>query len=75
MSAVQPVNPVMRRAILAYDWASSPIGPPDRWPQSLRTVLSLALDTPFAMMIMWGPDLVQLYNDGRTATMPTRRSS
>ena len=57
-------NPIMSDAIAAFDWATTAIGPEDRWPESLRTVLSLALDTRFPMMIMWGPDLVQIYNDG-----------
>jgi hypothetical protein len=58
------INPVMRAETRAFDWASTSIGPAERWPASLHTVLDLALDTEFAMMIMWGPDLIQLYNDG-----------
>ncbi len=70
MSLERPsTNPVMREALRAFDWGSTPIGPSETWPQSLRTVLSLALDTPFAMMIMWGPDLIQLYNDGYIAIL------
>lgn len=58
------INQVMRGAIRAFDWSSTSIGPRESWPESLRTVLGVALDTEFAMMIMWGPDLIQLYNDG-----------
>jgi PAS domain S-box-containing protein len=58
------INPVMRPQIRSFDWASTSIGSPEFWPASLHTVLDLALDTEFAMMIMWGPDLIQLYNDG-----------
>jgi hypothetical protein len=25
----------------AHDWSTSPLGPPDRWPQSLRSVVDL----------------------------------
>jgi PAS domain-containing protein len=65
MSGAQAaINPVMRPGIRTFDWASTSIGPAELWPASLHTVLDLALDTEFAMMIMWGPDLVQLYNDG-----------
>ena len=53
----------MRRALGEFDWSSSSIGPSDSWPDSLRTVLAVVLDTEFAMMIMWGPELIQLYND------------
>jgi len=48
----------------AHDWSTSPLGPPEDWPQSLRTVVSLMLTSKFPMFIAWGPQLVFLYNDG-----------
>ena len=47
----------------AHDWSDSPLGPPDTWPQSLRTVVSLLLQSQFPMFVAWGPDLGFLYND------------
>jgi len=47
----------------AHDWSDSPLGPPERWPQSLRTVVSLLLQSQFPMFVAWGPDLGFLYND------------
>jgi PAS domain S-box-containing protein len=47
----------------AHDWSESPLGPPERWPQSLRTVVSLLLQSQFPMFVAWGPDLGFLYND------------
>ena len=46
-----------------HDWSSSPLGPPDSWPQSLRTVVSLLLQSRFPMFVAWGKDLGFLYND------------
>src|SRR5687767_15855867 len=46
-----------------HDWSSSPLGPPDSWPQSLRTVVSLLLQSRFPMFVAWGDDLGFLYND------------
>lgn len=46
-----------------HDWSQSPLGPPDRWPQSLRTVVSLLLNSKFPMFVAWGKDLGFLYND------------
>ncbi len=57
-------NASMRDRIESFGWASTSMGPRETWPESLLTVLSLALNTSFAMMIMWGPDLVQIYNEG-----------
>jgi PAS domain-containing protein len=48
----------------AHDWSTSPLGHPDTWPQSLRTLVRLMLNAKQAMFIAWGPDLAFLYNDG-----------
>jgi PAS domain S-box-containing protein len=48
----------------AHDWSTSPLGLPENWPQSLRTVVSLMLTSKFPMFIAWGPHLAFLYNDG-----------
>src|SRR5690349_18792749 len=45
------------------DWAASPLGRPETWPQSLRTVVSLLLTSKFPMFVAWGPELAFLYND------------
>ncbi|MEO8413281.1 MAG: PAS domain S-box protein [Ginsengibacter sp.] len=50
--------------IRAKDWCNTPLGDPGTWPQSLRTMVSVMLDNPFGMYIAWGPDYIQLYNDG-----------
>jgi signal transduction histidine kinase len=45
------------------DWSASSLGPPERWPQSLRTVVRIVLTSRYAMWLGWGPDLAFLYND------------
>ena len=47
----------------AMDWSTTPIGPVETWPQSLRTAASIILRSKFPMFVFWGPELVQLYND------------
>jgi len=47
----------------SHDWASSSIGPPQTWPQPLRTMVRLMLNTGHPMYIWWGPDGACLYND------------
>lgn len=47
----------------AHDWRASPLGPPEGWPQSLRSVVSLMLRSKFPMFVAWGPRLGFLYND------------
>ncbi|MCE3278561.1 MAG: rcsC [Bacteroidetes bacterium] len=46
-----------------YDWANTPIGEPDKWPQSLRTTVAMILNSKFPMFLWWGEDLIQFYND------------
>jgi signal transduction histidine kinase/CheY-like chemotaxis protein len=48
----------------AHDWSRSPLGPVERWPQSLRTVLNILLDSRYPMYVAWGPEFTQFYNDG-----------
>jgi len=46
-----------------FDWSASDLGPPGRWPENLRTAVSLCLTSRFPILIWWGPDLNVLYND------------
>jgi hypothetical protein len=54
----------MGQLVRAMDWAKTPLGPIESWPQSLRTTVSLALASNFPISIAWGSAGVQLYNDG-----------
>ncbi len=47
----------------SVDWAATPVGPEPGWPQSLRTAVSICLESRFPMIIFWGADLVQFYNE------------
>jgi signal transduction histidine kinase/DNA-binding response OmpR family regulator len=47
----------------SLDWSRTPLGPIERWPQSLRTSVSICLNSRFPILIWWGPELVKLYND------------
>ena len=53
----------MGQLIRGKDWGDTPLGDPDAWPQSLRTMVSVMLENPFAMYIAWGKNYTQLYND------------
>jgi signal transduction histidine kinase len=47
----------------AHDWTTSPLGHPATWPQSLRSVVGLLLESRFPMFVAWGKELGFLYND------------
>ena len=48
----------------AHDWSTSPLGDPANWPQSLRSVVGLMINSRYPMFVAWGPELAFLYNDG-----------
>src|ERR1700759_5521887 len=47
----------------SHDWSASPLGHPSAWPQSLRSVVGLLLESRFPMFVAWGKELGFLYND------------
>lgn len=53
----------MAEAILAFDWAGTSIGPISAWPQSLRSVVEMAVLNKQAICMFWGRDLNMIYND------------
>ena len=53
----------MGRRIRDIDWSATPLGPIGGWPQSLRSALSICLNSNFPIAVYWGGDLVLLYND------------
>lgn len=53
----------MEAAVRAFDWGQTPIGERANWPQSLRTAVSICLASNFPMIVFWGPQFVQIYND------------
>ncbi len=54
----------MAERIRAFDWSTTPLGPIDQWPQSLRTLVALMLGSAQPAYLAWGPALTSLYNDG-----------
>ncbi|HEY9257007.1 MAG TPA: PAS domain S-box protein [Chitinophaga sp.] len=47
----------------SYPWESTCLGDPETWPQSLRTTLSILLNSRFPMFLWWGAELTCFYND------------
>ncbi|KAJ7584442.1 hypothetical protein C8J56DRAFT_1027754 [Mycena floridula] len=62
-------NPLVRSSpvvqlTLSFDWAANTsLGPMQKWPQSLKSVVSIMLSNPNQSCIFWGPDRTLLYND------------
>jgi signal transduction histidine kinase len=52
----------------AFDWGRTPLGDPAGWPQSLKTIVRVMLDSRFAMWMAWGSEATFFCND---AYLPT----
>jgi PAS domain-containing protein len=62
----------MSALIRARDWQATRFGPLGTWPQSLRTALSICLNSPAVSAIFWGPELRIFYNDAYALTLVER---
>jgi hypothetical protein len=47
----------------AFDWAGTSVGPVEDWPASFRHAIRTVLVSRFPMVLTWGPDYLQFYND------------
>lgn len=63
----------MLQLISAFDWNTSPLGPIDSWPQSLKNAVSLILQNGTPMYLTWGKDFTQFYNDGYRPFLGTNK--
>ncbi len=63
MRAFVSLNAEMDALIRAYDWRATPLGPREGWSETLRTAVDMVLWSPRGAILLWGPDLVQVYND------------
>ena len=62
-SDVLPGGGEMGALARSIDWSRTPVGPIETWPQSLRTAISILFESKFPMLVCWGPEFVQFYND------------
>ena len=40
------------------DWSPSPLGVPEKWPQSLRSTLSMLLPSKAQIILFWGDEFI-----------------
>ncbi|MBF2029703.1 MAG: PAS domain-containing protein [Oscillatoriales cyanobacterium C42_A2020_001] len=65
------------RHLRSLDWSQTSLGPIENWSPSLKTAISLLLNAPYPMLIIWGIDQIQFHNDAchpflkNTKNLPT----
>jgi signal transduction histidine kinase len=65
----------MRQRVQDTDWSATALGPMSEWPQSLKTGVDIVLGSAFPQILLWGPELVQIYNDGYREIMGRKHPS
>ena len=57
----------------ALNWQAHPLGKSESWPQSLKTIVRMMLDSRYAMWMLWGPELTFFCNDAYLPTVGIKR--
>lgn len=53
----------MTRAVRAFPWSDTPLGPFESWPLAWKSALSIVLSSDFPMVCWLGPEHHLVYND------------
>jgi signal transduction histidine kinase len=62
----------MHAMVNAYDWNDSAVGQIEQWPETLRTAVSICLESRFPIWIAWGrEDMTMFYNDAYVQMLAT----
>jgi len=56
----------------ALDWSQTPLGRPDSWSPTLKTMTRFLLVNRFPILLWWGPQFCQLYNDAYRPILGTK---
>ena len=71
-SATPPASAAMAELIRTKDWSLTPLGPRDQWCAGLRIAVSTVLDSPIPAIILWGRQLIQIYNESYSKLLGAR---
>ena len=62
----------MAAMMRSVDWAATPLGPVETWSPTLQTMVSFLLANRLPILLWWGPDYIQLYNDAYVPVLGTK---
>lgn len=62
----------MKGRIAAFDWAATPVGSRETWPQPLRMLVGVMLASGQPMFLAWGPERTMIYNDSYVPMLANR---
>lgn len=50
----------------SFEWSATSMGPIADWPQSLKATIRTIMASRYPMILLWGEDLIQIYNEAYT---------
>jgi hypothetical protein len=53
----------MEERVRTFDWSRTPLGPIESWSPALRMMTGFLLANRFPLLLWWGPQFIQIYND------------
>src|SRR3954447_11256589 len=62
----------MGERIRTFDWSTTPLGPRSSWSPSLRMMVRFLLANRFPLLLWWGPQFIQIYNDAYRPVLGTK---
>ncbi len=60
---VFPGTSEMASLMRQLDWSKTAVGPPEQWPESLRSAVRICLTSRYPIFMTWGPSWPLFYND------------
>ncbi len=73
LPAFLSLNGEMAGHIRDFDWNATPLGLPATWPAPLQEAVRLMLSSGHPMLIWWGAERIQLYNDAHAPALQPDR--
>ena len=58
-----PGDSEMARLLRGHDWAATPLGPSAHWPERMKVVVEMMLQTPQVACLVCAPERILIYND------------
>lgn len=59
----------MSALMRSFNWQSTPLGSPENWPNSLKSIIGMMLTSRYQMWMGWGQELTFFCNDAYSPTL------
>ncbi|BAZ16353.1 putative sensor protein [Calothrix sp. NIES-4071] len=59
----------MGKLMRSFDWAKTPLGSVESFPQSLRSAISILLPSKAQIALFWGSEFIKFYNDAYSSVL------